>query len=388
MKIGIDARFITHPQAGGFKTYTKGLVGALAEVDADNQYILYLDRAPAEAGVLPNRANFRFRVVPGSAPMVGMPWREQIGLARQATVDRLDIFHAPCLTGPLWLHCPSVVTIHDMIWYFSEQVSNGGPRSRKRKLMEFYYRNVPKFAARRAGAVITVSNAAKASIVQHLHIPVGQIYVTHEAASHLYRPIDDPTQLTAIRQQYRLPPGFVLAIGSADPRKNLSSLVQAYALLPISLQERHHLAVVWTHRFLEAELTNEIETLGIKERVHFLERVNDEDLVLLYNAAALFVFPSRYEGFGLPLLEAMACGTPVVAADNSSIPEVAGEAALLVSADDVGAIAQAIRRGLTESNLRRCLRDKGLQRAACFSWTKCGLETIEVYKRLGLRPMI
>jgi glycosyltransferase involved in cell wall biosynthesis len=122
--------------------------------------------------------------------------------------------------------------------------------------------------------------------------------------------------------------------------------------------------------------------------VHFLERVNDEDLVLLYNAAALFVFPSRYEGFGLPLLEAMACGTPVVAADNSSIPEVAGEAALLVSADDVGAIAQAIRRGLTESNLRRCLRDKGLQRAACFSWTKCGLETIEVYKRLGLRPMI
>jgi glycosyltransferase involved in cell wall biosynthesis len=229
--------------------------------------------------------------------------------------------------------------------------------------------------------VITVSEAARASIVQHLGVATARVFVTYEAASRLYRPVHDPARLAAMRQQLGLPKGFILAIGSADPRKNLTALVEAYAQLPASLQEQYHLAIVWTHSFLASELTKQVETLGIQPRLHFLEKVSDETLLMLYNAAALFVFPSRYEGFGLPLLEAMACGTPVLAANNSSIPEIVGDAAVLVEADQVATITHGIERVLTDEPLRFSLIEKGLQRSASFSWTKCGAETLAIYQQ-------
>jgi glycosyltransferase involved in cell wall biosynthesis len=229
MKIGIDARFLTHPQTGGFKTYTRNLIAALAEVDRENEYVLYLDRAPDQNTQLPDSPNFTTRIVPGLARVLGMPWREQVGLSRQAALDRLDLLHSLSLTAPLRLACPSVVTIHDMIWYFPEKFSHENFTSGKRKLMEWYYRFVPKRATHQAAAVITVSYAAKASIMQHLGLSSDRIFVTHEAASHIYRQIDDLKKLEAIRQKYSLTTNFILAIGSADPRKNISTLVQAYA---------------------------------------------------------------------------------------------------------------------------------------------------------------
>jgi glycosyltransferase involved in cell wall biosynthesis len=381
MRIGIDARFLTHPQAGGFKTYTKSLIAALAEIDSENEYLLYLDRAPDGRTQLPGSQNFSIRVVPGSTPLVGMLWREQIRLSRQAQSDRLNLLHSPSLTAPLRLACPSVVTIHDMIWYFPERFSNGKSVSGKRKLMERYYRSVPKVAARKAAAVITVSYAAKESIVQHLGISPDQIFVTHEAASCIYRQVSNQEALEGIRQKYNLTTGFVLAIGSADPRKNIKSLVQAYASLPKSLQERYHLAVVWTHTLLADELAQQVEALNLKDRVQFLQRVPDEDLVLLYNAATLFVFPSLYEGFGLPPLEAMACGTPVVATNNSSIPEIVGDAALLTEAEDVATMTELMAKVLDDDSLQRALIEKGLNQAAQFSWRKCGYKTLDTYKK-------
>jgi glycosyltransferase involved in cell wall biosynthesis len=384
MRIGIDARFLTHPQAGGFKTYTKNLIAALAEVDAENQYVLYLDREPDQGTQLPDRPNMATHVMPGSAPLVGMSWREQVKLARRAVHDQLDLLHSPCLTAPLRLPCPSVVTIHDMIWHTPARFSNGKSDSGKRKLMEWYYRFVPRMAAHRAAAVITVSYAAKESIVQHLGIAPDRISVTYEAASPIYRRTSNPQEMEVIREKYNLAPDFVLAIGSADPRKNLKSLVQAYAQLPASLQEQHHLAIIWTHPLMAQESAAQVETLGLKGRVHFLQRVCDQDLVSLYNAASLFVFPSLYEGFGLPPLEAMACGTPVVAADNSSIPEIVEDAALLTDAKDVTAIAESMGQVLVDGALQRELIDKGLRRAASFSWTRCALETLDVYKHAVL----
>lgn len=386
MKIGIDARFLTHPQRGGFKTYTTNLIAALAEVDAENEYVLYLDRPPDRPEQLPAGPNFTARLVPGSAPLVGLPWREQIRLARQAGRDRLDVLHSPSLTAPLQLACPSVVTIHDMIWYFPQKFSNGQPTSPargrtsgKRKLMEWYYQYVPKAAAQRAAAVVTVSYAAKESIVQHLGLSPERIFVTHEAASPIYRRVNDPVKLAQLRQEYNLASAFILAIGSADPRKNMQTLVQAYALLPAVLRERYQLAIVWTHSFLAAELAEQVRALGIANQVRFLERVSNEALVLLYNAASLFVFPSLYEGFGLPLLEAMACGAPVVAANNSSIPEIVAEAAVLVEAQDIKAMAGAIAGVLSYEALKDALIEKGLKQAARFSWTKCARETLAVY---------
>jgi glycosyltransferase involved in cell wall biosynthesis len=383
MKIGIDARFLTHPQAGGFKTYTQNLIAALAEVDAENEYVLYLDRTPEPQDRLPSGPNFTTRVVPGSVPLVGMPWREQIGLSRQAALDRLDLLHSPSLTAPLRLACPLVVTIHDMIWYFPDRFSNGHATAGRRKLMQWYYRVVPKMAAQRAAAVITVSQAAKESIVQSLGLTPDRVFVTHEAAASIYKRLDNPEQTEPIKQKYSLASDFILAIGSADPRKNIDTLVQAYASLPEFLKERYQLAIVWTHSFLAVGLAAKVEALGLSGRVQFLQRVCDEDLVSLYNAASVFVFPSRYEGFGLPPLEAMACGTPVVAADNSSIPEIVGDAALLTHAEDVVTMAQLVAQVLTDEALRRNLIEKGLKRAAGFSWGKCGDETLAVYRKVA-----
>jgi len=385
MRIGIDARFLTHPQLGGFKTYTRNLIAALAEVDGENEYVLYLDRAPDAQTALPDRPNFTAQIVPGEMPMLGVLWREQVSLVFRVARDKLDLLHSPCLTAPLCSPCRTLVTIHDMIWRYPQQFANGAALSIKRRLMQWYYRRVPEWVAQRAAAVITVSQAAKESIVQHLGIVADQIVVTHEAASSLYHPVGDPRQIVAVQQKYQLPERFILAIGSADPRKNLRGLLRAYASLPKSLRVQHRLTIVWTHNFLAPTITAEANTLGLGGQIQFLERVPNDDLALLYNAAALFVFPSFYEGFGLPLLEAMACGTPVVAANNSSIPEIVGEAALLIEAKDVLGIAAAMTQVLTDDALRQHLIEKGLKRAAGFSWARCASETVGVYKKVVAR---
>jgi glycosyltransferase involved in cell wall biosynthesis len=313
--------------------------------------------------------------------MFGMPWREQVELARQAARDKLDLLHSPSLTAPLRLTCPLVVTIHDMIWFFPERFNHGKPWSAQRKLMEWYYRLVPRFAARHASVILTVSQAAKESIVDHLGIAGDKVWVTYEGPSQIYRPVNGAQQIGAMRQRYQLTSEFILAIGSADPRKNITTLVQAYALLPTALREQYKLVIVWTHQFLAKELADQIEKLGLTSRVHFLKQVSNEDLVLLYNAASLFVFPSLYEGFGLPPLEAMACGTPVVAANNSSIPEVVGDAALLVDAQDTEGMAGMMAQVLTRETVRTSLAEKGLEQAASFSWEKCARQTMAGYEQ-------
>jgi glycosyltransferase involved in cell wall biosynthesis len=269
-----------------------------------------------------------------------------------------------------------------MIWFISKEFAYKKPWSARRKVMDTYYRFVPERAARNAAAVLTVSHAAKDSIVQYLDLPYEKIFVTYEAANSIYRQVDDEDQIEAMCQKFKLKSEYILALGSADPRKNISTLVQAYSLLPVALQQRYRLVIVWTHHFLASELNEKIQRLGLKDQVQFLQQVSDENLALLYNAASLFVFPSKYEGFGLPLLEAMACGTPVTASSNTSIPEIAGDAALYFSADDANAMAGQMAQLLMDRELQKALIIKGFERASKFSWMNCGLQTLKVYERI------
>jgi glycosyltransferase involved in cell wall biosynthesis len=384
MRIGIDARFLTHPQKGGFKTYSENLISALAEVDQDNSYVLYLDRPAGQETKLPKQPNFEHRVVPDQKPLIGMPWREQIGLPRWAAKDRLDLLHSPCLTAPLRLQCASIVTIHDMIWHSPQKNSTKSPNSLKRKLMNWYYYFVPKFAARDADLIITVSQASKDCITRQLGIPEEKIFVTYEAADPIFHRILDSDLVGATRKKYNLPAKFIMAIGSADPRKNIANLVQAYAQLPVDLRAIYQLVVVWTHSLLAEKLMQQVSDLGLNGFVRFITQVSNEDLVLLYNAASLFVFPSLEEGFGLPPMEAMACGTPVIAADNSSIPEILGDGAILVTAGDPSKIANEINNVLSNENLKTDLVRKGTLRVANFSWKKCAEDTLAVFRQLHL----
>ncbi|MBV9848274.1 MAG: glycosyltransferase family 4 protein [Armatimonadetes bacterium] len=378
MRIGIDARFLTHPQAGGFKTYTQNLVAALSQADQDNEYRLYVDREPSAP--LSYGPNFQVRVVAGTLPLVDMVWREQVGLPRRASCDRLDLFHATSLTAPLRLPCPAVVTIHDMLW---RRDLPSHPALNKHAIMDWYYRHVPERAARTAGAVVTVSQSARDSIVRGLGLPPERVHVTHEAAGPRFRPVADADALARVRLKYDLPGPFLLAMGSADPRKNVAGLLRAYAALPPARQELCPLAVVWANPHLAPSLADLAATLGVGARLRFLQGVEDADLVLLYNAATLFVFPSHHEGFGLPLLEAMACGTPVVAADNSSLPEIAGDAALLIDSHDDAALTAALARALADPDLRADMAAKGRAQAARFSWARCARDTVAVYREVA-----
>jgi glycosyltransferase involved in cell wall biosynthesis len=383
MKIGIDARCLTHPQPGGFKTYTENLVAGLASLDKENEYFLYVDREPSSHDLVPAQPNFKLRVVTGSLPMLGFPWREQIKLPQQASADRLDLFHSPCLTAPLFIRCPLVITVHDMIWAFPARVSKTmqkTPLSAKRNLMALYNYLVPKYATQNASAIITVSHAARESIIEHLRYPSDKIHVTWEAAASAFSGSSNVENLDALRLKYNLPSKFILAIGSADPRKNISTLLQAYSLLPGNLRTEYKLSLVWTHPRLADRVSEQLRSLSLEENVQFLQNVSNEELAQLYSAASLFVFPSLYEGFGLPLLEAMACGAPVVAANNSSIPEIVGDAARLFEATDPHGMSETIAKVLSNEQTRMGLIQLGRKRNAGFSWEKCARETLAVYR--------
>ncbi len=381
MRIGIDAKFLTHPQKGGFKTYTENLIRAIAEVDKENEYILYIDRQPLETDLIPVQPNFSISVVSGDHKIYGMPWREQYTLPQQIKKDNLDLFHAPCLTAPIWLDIPLVVTLHDMIWFYPHRYTGNKVWFSRRGLMSWYYRIVPEMIARRANAVITVSEAAKQSIIQYMRIDDDHIFVTYEAANSLYHPLDEH-RTGDIIEKYHLQSNFILGIGSADPRKNIKMLIRAYAQLSEPLKQNYQLAIVYNHKSLASESFLEAEHLGVLDRVLFLEEVSDQDLACLYNRASLFVFPSLEEGFGLPPLEAMACGTPVLAANNSSLPEIVGDAALQFDAENVGELAELISSVLANPELQLEMKKRGIDRAATFSWKRCGIETIEVYKNI------
>jgi len=379
MRIGIDARFLTHPQSGGFKTYTENLVKALSLIDDANTYVLYLDRPPAE-GALPRKRNFVHRVVEGTHPVLGMPVREQIGLPRSIRQDRPDIMHFPCLTAPVSVPCPFAVTLHDVIWLSKPSFAKWSP---KRLIMWTYTRYVSLLATRRARVIITVSESSKREIIQRLGVAQEKVVVTYEAVGSAFRFLADRSLLDRVCRQRGLPAGFVLAIGSADPRKNILGLLRAYAGFGPGLIDRYALVIVWTHRLLADEIAAEVARLALGNHVHFLSGVSDDELVGLYNAATVFAFPSHHEGFGLPLLEAMACGTPVVAAHNSSIPEVVGDAALLVDSTDTVALSTAIAQVLADPELRKGLGRKGLQRARMFSWERCARETLSIYEGIA-----
>jgi len=383
MKIAIDARALSHPQPGGFKTYTTNLVHALLVEDPTNEYVLYLDR-PLANNALPRHPKVSLKIIRPIAGWAGVPVREQVWLPLHLRRHSPDIAHFPCATGPAWAGCPLVVTIHDTIGFFETRSISFRPLKEllRRTLMGQYNKLLQRVVARRADIVITDSAHSRSDIVDVLGIPSRKIWVIPISQADIYGPCKNISQIKELQERYELPTMFILALVSASPRKNASGLLRIYAKLPDTLRDRYPLVMVWTHPLLQPEIEKEVERLGLKDHVCFLSRVPDQDLVLLYNAATVFVFPSLYEGFGLPVLEAMACGTPVVASNRTSIPEVAGNAAELVDPLDEDAFAQVLVDVLTSPERQAALAEAGLRRARQFSWRHTAKQTLEVYQHV------
>jgi glycosyltransferase involved in cell wall biosynthesis len=382
MRIGIDARFLTHPQRGGFKTYTENLVNALSLVDRTNTYVLYVDRPPAEA-TLPKSDNFTCRVVDVKLPVIGMPVREQVVLRRRIAQDNLDIVHFLCNTAPVGMRGKFVVTLHDIIQLANPQTFEyiTGLSACKRWLISAYSRWTVLRTVQAASKIITVSSYEKEQMKEHLGIVPARIRVTHLAPNALFAPASRELRdrwRSRVDQEFGIRGRFILAVGY-EPRKNIPLLIKAFSRFA---RDCPHISllIVAAEEQSRAFFQQLVRERNLDDRVIILGAVSPNDLVVLYNLADVFVFPSERESFGLPPLEALACGAPVVAMKLTSIPEILEDGALLVEGKDVQAWADAILRVISDDDLRSSLAERGTQQAAKFSWERCARETLHVYR--------
>ncbi len=368
MHIGIDAHAIGSRQ-GGNETYIRNLVNALAEIDPINQYTLYFSRTDAARQWSGRYDNFEVRLLPPPTPVVRVPLALSIELRRRP----VDLLHVQ-YTAPPWCPVPLVTTIHDLAF---EHLPETFTRRGRMQL-----RLTVRWTARRATRIATVSEFSRNDLIETYGLDPARIVITPNGVEPAFSSI--PTSADEghkVRHQFGIERDFILAVGSLQPRKNLLRLLKAYARLRLEMRHRApQLVLVGRRLWLYREVFAEIARQSWAHDVIVTGYVSEKTLPELYRAAKLFVYPSLFEGFGLPPLEAMACGTPVVTSSTSSLPEVVGDAALLVDPYDEEALAVAMVQALNDENLRLRLRNAGLVRARRFTWKDAAQKTLEVYR--------
>jgi glycosyltransferase involved in cell wall biosynthesis len=280
-----------------------------------------------------------------------------------------DLVHGPVFVGPLIAPCPVVITVHDLSFIRFPHLFRPANR--------LYLTVMTRLSARRARRLIAVSEHAASETVRLLGVPREKVDVVYHGVDPLFRPLP-PEQVAAFRRRRRLPDQFVLFVGTLEPRKNLERLIEAFARIP---RGEAKLVLVGGKGWLYEDLFARVEALGLSDAVVFPGYVRSEELPLWYNAATAFAYPSLYEGFGMPVTEAQACGTPVVTSTSSSLPEAAGDAALLVDPEDVEAIATGLTQILDDDTLREALTKRGLAHARTFDWSRTARQTVQVYRR-------
>ncbi len=371
MHVAINAHLLAHTRSfrrAGVSHYIEQVLIHLGYLDQTNQYSVYTTRGIDQQalGLPPN-----FRVLPSRLPTINprvrIPWEQLLAplLLRQ---NGADLFHGVLNVLPLACPVPGVVTVHDLAFIRFPQTF----RAYNRTYLDF----ATRMSVRRAVQILAVSEHTKRELVGLLGVPAERVVVTPNAVRAHFRP-PEPATLAAFRVSKGLPERFVLYVGTLEPRKNLTTLLSAYA----EIARRHDvpLLVGGGKGWLYDAVFQRLEELGLRERVHFVGYIEEEELPLWYAAATVFVFPSIYEGFGMPPLEAMACGTPVITSNSSSLPEVVGDAGLMVAPTDASAFATALDQVLSDAALHDELRTRGLVRAQAFAWRTTAERTLAAY---------
>ena len=375
MKICLDACVLTQPMTG-IARYTLNLIEALTKIDSENEYFVIFD------GDIPKTISMNRNFTPiFSKKRVPIPFfASQIYLPHLLKKLKIDVFHCPRnWPFPFLKLCKYVVTVHDVYpLLFSQDFS-----SVKDLLYYKYYKVLTYSIPKKVDAIITVSENSKIEITRLLGIPGNRVTVIPEAADKIFRDMSDQIAKKRVVAKYNISLPFILHVGGIQSYKNTSSLIQAFHRLHNSSNAiNHNLVIIGRLGRSEANVKELVNKLDLDDRVIFTGFVCDEDLVLLYNAAELFVHLSLYEGFCLPILEAMACGTPVLASNSSAIPEVTGNAGLLVDPMNTDRIAEGMLTLLSNNDLRQELRQKGLKRAKSFSGEEAAKRTLGVYERV------
>ena len=375
MQIGVIAYGLDRAP-GGIGRYTQELIQALQRRDVAITSL----HAGKKPHILKNiketlsgKQALRAVELPGAGLLPGLLTLGQVEIGWLGKRKQLALIHDPTGVMPLFLTgSRRVATIHDVVPYIYPKTST--------KLDKLIYHYWLPLAVRRLDAIITVSEQSKRDLIRYLPVKSEDIVVIPEAAGANYRLLNRK-EIKPILTRYNIDFPYILYVGSLESRKNLPRLLEAYARARQKVPQ-WKLVIVGARKWKFTPIFETVQRLQLEPHVHFTGYVEEEDLPAVYNGADLFVFPSLYEGFGLPVLEAMSCGTPVITSDCSSLPEVAGKAALLIDPYDVEAMGEAIQEVLLNPTLAASLRVKGLARAKKFSWERTAQETIAVYERV------
>lgn len=364
--IGINAHLLS-PGAGyrraGIHHYIDQLLAHLPA--GELSYFVYTRYRPSQQ---PSQTRFISTSWPTERRLVRIAW-EQLALPLVARRDNVDLLHSMAFVAPYAAPCPTVVTVYDLSFvHFPESFP---------WLQQRYLQSQTRRSCRQARRVIAISQASRQDIHEHFGIPLARIDVVYPAVGDQFRQLSDEN-VEAFRARQGLPERFILHVGTLQPRKNIPLLIEAMHRIG---RPDLHLVLVGGKGWLYDEIFGRVEALGMQNRVHFAGYVPDLELPLWYNAAAVLVFPSIYEGFGLPVLEAMACGTPVVSANTSAVPEVVGNAGRLFSPKDVSDLVSQILAVIDNPELAHTMRQDGLAQASRFSWGNSGRELAAVYER-------
>lgn len=372
MRIGIDYTAAVRQRAG-IGRYTRGLVGALAKLDQSNEYVLFSAGGDRASQAWPS--NFILRALPMQDRHVAWIWqRLRLPLPVELVTGRVDIFHSPdFVLPPVWKAHP-VLTVHDLSFMrYPECFSTA--------LLTYLTEAVPR-SVRRAEFILADSESTRRDLLELLRVPGERLRVIYPGVEARFTAEVGEERIIATLRRYGVRRPYILALGTLQPRKNFVRLIRAFDLLRRRHRVPHVLVIGGGKGWLYEPIYETIEELTLHEAVLLPGFVADDDLPALYRAADLFVFPSLYEGFGLPVLEAMGCGTPVVASNASSLPEVAGDAALLVPPEDVEALAEAMWRLLSDDALRNELRNRGFKQVSRFTWERAAENLLAIYAQI------
>ncbi|MEW6094915.1 MAG: glycosyltransferase family 1 protein [bacterium] len=379
MRIGIDVRRIVFQQMiGGLAVYPYNLVKHLANIDKENEYILlHSFIRPRNYRFIRDleTPNFKNRVFRCRAQFLEDWLWEKLHLPIEVIMGKVDVFHQTIPPFPPQLFGKSIVTLYDL-----------GPKRFPNLLPDKW---VSKFehniliTLKKVDFIISISHHSKNYIIESLKIPEERIRVIYLGVSEKYHPINDKNILHNIQKKYNIDRKYILYVGNLEPHKNILRLIEAFYELKNNTNCEYNLVIVGKKSGLYEEIFKKVKELKLEKDVIFTNEVPEEDLPSLYSGAEVFVLPSLTEGFGLPAVEAMACGTPVIGSNTTSIPEIVKDAGILVNPLNVAEITQAMEQVLSNTTLQNELRKKGIQRAKFFSWDKTAQETLEIYKMVS-----
>jgi len=377
MKIAIEAQRVFRKKKHGMDIVALELIRHLQLIDKVNEYFI-LVRPDHDSSVLAKTDNFHIIEIPGRP----YPVWEQYYLPKIIKKIKPDIIHCTSNTAPINAGVPTILTLHDILFMQKIDLLKGTLYQRLGNMYRKWI--VPKIIYK-SKKIITVSNYEKGEIQRFFSLPFDGVKVIYNSYNPNFKQIADKAILTPCKQKYNLPNQFVLYLGNTHPNKNLRNVLKAFH----SLRDKHHISISLVMPDIKQEYLDRIlreqGTPHLKDAIILTGYVPNDELKYIFNLATIFLYPSFYESFGIPMIEAMACGIPVIASSRAAMPEISGDSTLMINPDSPDEIANAIKRILSDSQLYAQLKDAGLRRASFFSWSKTASEMVKIYETAAVR---